>query len=91
LPRKSSIREWVTPAPMRQARANSSTPANASRLQVVGNVQYKVPQVPGLKLHGAARYFGPTYVSDDNLLSVPGRTVFTILLPVEPGTPRPPS
>jgi iron complex outermembrane receptor protein len=52
-----------------------NTPANASRLQVVGNVQYKVPQVPGLKLHGAARYFGPTYVSDDNLLSVPGRTV----------------
>ena len=52
-----------------------NTPANASKWQAVGNVQYKVPSAPGLKLQGGVRYFGPTYTSDDNQLSVPGRTV----------------
>lgn len=52
-----------------------NTPANAGKWQFVANAQYKVPQWPGLKLHGGARYFGPTFVSDDNQLSVPGRTI----------------
>ena len=51
------------------------TPSNAPRWQVVGNTQYKVAGVPGLKLQGGVRYFAASYVSDDNLLSVPGRTV----------------
>lgn len=52
-----------------------NTPANASKWQVVANANYKVPGVSGLKVHGAARYFGASFVSDDNRLNVPGRTV----------------
>lgn len=52
-----------------------NTPSNAPRWQVVGNARYKVPALPGLELHGDVRYFGATYVSDNNLLVVPGRTV----------------
>jgi iron complex outermembrane recepter protein len=52
-----------------------NTPANASRWQAVANVQYRVPSFAGLKLQAGLRYFGPTYTSDDNQLSVPGRTV----------------
>lgn len=52
-----------------------NTPSNAPRWQVVGNTSYRVPAVPGLELHAGLRYFGATFVSDNNLLSVPGRTV----------------
>ena len=51
------------------------TPANAPKWQVVANAQYKVAGVAGLKVHGAARYFGASFVSDDNVLTVPERTV----------------
>ncbi|MDZ7855849.1 TonB-dependent receptor [Sphaerotilus sp.] len=52
-----------------------NTPANAPKWQVIGNAQYRVPGIAGLKVHGSVRYFGATYVSDNNLLSVPARTV----------------
>jgi iron complex outermembrane recepter protein len=52
-----------------------NTPANAPKWQVVGNAQYRVPSIAGLKMHGSVRYFGATYVSDNNQLSVPSRTV----------------
>lgn len=52
-----------------------NTPANASRWQGTVNARYRVPGVTGLQLHGAVRYFGATYVSDNNLLSVPSRTL----------------
>lgn len=50
-------------------------PANAPKWQIVGNTQYKVPGIAGLKLHGGARYFGASYTADDNNLAVPSRTV----------------
>jgi len=52
-----------------------NTPGNAPEWQVVGTAQYSIPNIPSLSVHGAVRYFGDTYISDDNLLSVPGRTV----------------
>jgi iron complex outermembrane recepter protein len=57
------------------AALQGNTPANAPKWQVVANAQYKVPGVAGLRLQGAARYFGASFVSDDNRLTVPGRTV----------------
>lgn len=57
------------------AALEGNTPANAPKWQVVANAQYKVPGVSGLKVHSAARYFGASFVSDDNRLTVPGRTV----------------
>ena len=50
-------------------------PAFAPKWQVVGNVQYRVPGFTGLKLHGNVRYFGKSYASDANTLSVPDRTI----------------
>ena len=52
-----------------------NTPANAPRWQIVGSTDYRVPGMAGLKLHGAVRYFGASFVSDNNQLTVPGRTV----------------
>ena len=57
------------------AALQGNTPANAPKWQVVGNAQYKVPGVDGLKVHGAVRYFGASFASDNNQLSVPGRTI----------------
>lgn len=57
------------------AALEGNTPSNAPRWQVVGNASYRVPAVPDLELHGGLRYFGATFVSDNNLLTVPGRTV----------------
>lgn len=58
------------------AAVEGNAPSNAPRWQIVGNTQYRVAAVDGLKLHGDFRYFGATYVSDDNRLAVPARTVF---------------
>ncbi len=57
------------------AALEGNTPANAPKWQVVANAQYEVPGVSGLKVHGAARYFGAAFVADDNRLTVPGRTL----------------
>ncbi|WP_341893398.1 TonB-dependent receptor [Variovorax sp. YR752] len=57
------------------AAVEGNAPSNAPRWQIVGNTQYRVAAVDGLKLHGDVRYFGATYVSDDNRLAVPARTV----------------
>jgi iron complex outermembrane receptor protein len=57
------------------AALQGNTPANAPKWQVVGNAQYKVPGVDGLKVHGAVRYFGAAFASDNNQLTVPGRTI----------------
>ncbi|MFT3956125.1 MAG: TonB-dependent siderophore receptor [Piscinibacter sp.] len=57
------------------AAIEGNTPSNAPHWQIVGNTQYRVTQVDGLKLHGDVRYFGATYTSDDNRLAVPARTV----------------
>lgn len=52
-----------------------NTPGNAPKWQIVGNVDYNVPNVPGLSVHGAVRYFDASYTSDNNLLTVSSRTV----------------
>lgn len=60
------------------AALEGNTPANAPKWQIVGNAQYKVPSISGLKLHGAARHFGASYTGDSNELTVPGRTVVNV-------------
>jgi iron complex outermembrane recepter protein len=50
-------------------------PAYAPEWQFVVHAQYQVPGVQGLKLHGNARYFGRSYTSETNTLTVPDRTV----------------
>lgn len=50
-------------------------PAFTPKWQVVGNAQYRVTGIRGLKLHGNVRYFGKSYTSDGNTLSVPDRTI----------------
>ncbi|ENO81380.1 TonB-dependent siderophore receptor [Thauera mechernichensis] len=57
------------------AAIEGNTPANAPKWQVVGHAQYKVPNISGLSIHGAARYFGATYNDNKNLLTVPSRTI----------------
>jgi iron complex outermembrane receptor protein len=53
-----------------------NTPSFAPKWQVAANVQYLVPGVRGLKLHGTARYAGASYTTDANTLEIPGRTIF---------------
>ncbi|WP_353090714.1 TonB-dependent receptor [Methylibium sp.] len=57
------------------AALEGNKPAYAPRWQVVGNAQYRVPGIAGLKLHGNVRYFGASYTGDDNTLKIPDRTV----------------
>lgn len=57
------------------ASIEGNDPAFTPKWQVVGNAQYRVPEIRGLKLHGNVRYFGKSYASDANTLSVPARTI----------------
>lgn len=57
------------------AALEGNKPAYAPRWQVVGNAQYRVPGIAGLKLHGNVRYFGASYTGEDNTLKIPDRTV----------------
>lgn len=57
------------------AALEGNKPAYAPRWQVVGNAQYRVPGIAGLKLHGNVRYFGASYTGEDNTLTIPDRTV----------------
>ncbi|MES2488451.1 MAG: TonB-dependent siderophore receptor [Pseudomonadota bacterium] len=57
------------------AAIEGNTPANAPKWQVVGSANYTVPGINGLKVHGNWRYFGATYVNDDNTGKVPGRAI----------------
>lgn len=50
-------------------------PAETAKWQLVSNVDYPVPGLPGLSLHGNVRYFGPAPVDDTNTLFIPGRTL----------------
>lgn len=52
-----------------------NVPANATRWQAVATARYAVPGLTGLKLQGGVRHFGRTYVSDNNELLVPARTL----------------
>lgn len=57
------------------AHLEGNTPASAPKWQVVANAQYNIHAIPGLSIHGAARYFGEAYTDDNNLLAVPSRTI----------------
>jgi iron complex outermembrane recepter protein len=48
-----------------------NSPSYASDWQLVGNIEYKLPAIEGLKFHGNARYFGESYTSTENTLKVP--------------------
>lgn len=58
------------------ANLEGNTAPFAPKWQVVANFQYRVAEVPGLKLHGNARYFGSSYVTDANTVRIPSRTTF---------------
>ncbi|MDZ5457368.1 TonB-dependent siderophore receptor [Azohydromonas lata] len=57
------------------AALRGNTPSNAARWQTVANAQYRVPAVPGLKLHGNVRYYGGIFANDANTLKVPAYTL----------------
>jgi iron complex outermembrane receptor protein len=57
------------------AAMEGNDPAYAADWQFVGNFEYKVAGIQGLKLHGNARYFGESYTSSDNALVLPNRTL----------------
>jgi iron complex outermembrane receptor protein len=50
-------------------------PSYASDWQFVGNFEYKVSGVQGLKLHGNARHYGESFTSSENTLVLPSRTL----------------
>jgi iron complex outermembrane recepter protein len=52
-----------------------NNPAYASDWQLVGNFEYKLAGIQGLKFHGSARYFGDSYTSTENTLKVPSYTL----------------
>ncbi len=58
------------------ANLEGKTSAFAPKWQVVPHVQYRVAEVPGLKIHGNARYFGASYVTDTNTVKIPSRITF---------------
>lgn len=57
------------------AALEGNDPAYAAGRQFVGNFEYKVAAIEGLKLHGNARYFGDSYTGTDNALILPSRTL----------------
>ncbi len=52
-----------------------NVPAEAAKWQVTGNVEYHLPSVPGLSVHGNVRYFGKAPTDDSNFLYIPDRTL----------------
>lgn len=57
------------------AALEGNDPAYAADWQFVGNFEYKVAGIQGLKLRGNARYFGESYTGSDNALILPSRTI----------------
>jgi iron complex outermembrane receptor protein len=57
------------------AAMKGNDPAYAADWQFVGNFEYKVAGIQGLKLHGNARYFGESYTDSNNSLVLPSRTI----------------
>ncbi len=53
-------------------------PSYAPEWQAVADVRYRVPALPGLELRGNLRYFGSSFSSDDNDLTIPGRTLANV-------------
>lgn len=58
------------------AELEGNDPSYASDWQIVGNFEYLVAGIEGLKLHGNARYFGESYTGSNNTLVLPSRTLF---------------
>lgn len=57
------------------AELEGNDPSYASDWQIVGNIEYLVAGIEGLKLHGNARYFGESYTGSNNTLILPSRTL----------------
>lgn len=57
------------------AALEGNDPAYASDWQLVGNVEYLMPEIQGLKLHANARYFGESFTSTENNLVLPNYTL----------------
>lgn len=57
------------------AALEGNDPAYASDWQLVGNVEYLMPEIQGLKLHANARYFGESFTSAENNLVLPNYTL----------------
>jgi len=57
------------------AAIEGNDPAYASDWQLVGNFEYKMAEIPGLTLHGNARYFGESFTGTDNTLVLPNYTL----------------
>jgi len=50
-------------------------PAQASKWQIVGNADYRVPGIEGLSLHGNVRHYGKAPTTDANTLFLPSYTL----------------
>lgn len=57
------------------AALEGNDPAYASDWQLVGNVEYLMPEIQGLKLHANVRYFGESFTSTENNLVLPHYTL----------------
>lgn len=57
------------------AALEGNDPSYASDWQLVGNFEYRLANVEGLKLHGNLRYFGKSYTSIENNLTLPAYTI----------------
>lgn len=57
------------------AELEGNDPSYVSDWQIVGNIEYLVAGIEGLKLHGNARYFGESYTGSNNTLILPSRTL----------------
>ena len=53
-------------------------PAEAAKWQLVGNVEYNIPWVSGLSIHGNVRYFGKAPTTNNNILFIKGRTLTNV-------------
>jgi iron complex outermembrane recepter protein len=54
------------------------TPSGAARWQIVGNVDYRLPALPGLSVFGNVRYFDDAWYDDANTVQVPSRTLANV-------------
>lgn len=57
------------------AELKGKQPAGLAKWQAVANVDYRVPQLPGLNVFANVRYIGDAYYEDLNRVTIPKRTL----------------